>query len=83
MIEKLVNDAIDQFIIEFKKPDTFERIKNVVLEPFMKYIRSKIHMYINILLFVILIYSISQPIILIILIKQNRLLTHVVSQIST
>jgi hypothetical protein len=83
MIEKLVNDIIEQFIIQIKKNETFDRIKNVILEPFMKYIRSKIYMYINILLFVILLYSISQPIILIILFKQNRLLSQALSHIST
>ena len=75
MIDKLVNDIINQCIIEFKKKETFDRIKTVILEPFIKYIRSKIHLYINLLLFVVLLYSIAQPIILVILFKQNRLLT--------
>jgi hypothetical protein len=83
MIDKLVNDIIDQFIIEFKKPEMFDRIRITILDPITKYIRSKIHMYINLLLFVVLLYSLSQPIILVILIKQNRLLTTALSNIST
>jgi hypothetical protein len=82
MIEKLINDIINQIIIEFKKPEIFDRIRTTILDPITKYIRSKIHMYINLLLFVVLLYSLSQPIILVILIKQNRLLTQALSNIS-
>jgi hypothetical protein len=74
MIQKLINDLIEQLIIELKKQETFERIKNVILEPISAYVKSKTYSYINILLFVIILYSISQPLILIILFKQNNLI---------
>jgi hypothetical protein len=82
MIQKLVNDLIEQFIIEFKKQETFERIQNAILEPISRYVKSKTHPYINLLFFIIILYSITQPIILIILFKQNRLIMSTLKQLS-
>lgn len=74
MIQKLVSDLIDQFLIEFKKKETFDRIQNAILEPVSKYIKSKTHRYIHLLFLIIILYSITQPIILILLFRQNRLI---------
>jgi hypothetical protein len=82
MIQKLVNDIIEQFVIEFKKQETFERIQNVILEPISRYVKSKTHPYINLLFFIIILYSITQPIILIILFKQNKLIMNTLKHIS-
>ena len=81
MIQKLINDLIEQLIIELKKQETFERIKNVILEPISAYVKSKTYSYINILLFVIILYSISQPLILIILFRQNNLIMNLTNSL--
>jgi|694.fasta_scaffold84419_5 hypothetical protein len=82
MIQKLVNDLIDQFIIELKKQETFDRIQNTILEPISRYVKSKTHPYINLLLFIIVLYSITQPIILFVLFKQNKLIMSTLKQLS-
>ena len=83
IIQKLVNDLIEQFIIEFKKKETFERIQNTILEPISRYVKSKTHPYINLLFFVIVLYSITQPIILFVLFKQNKLIMTTLKQLSS
>jgi hypothetical protein len=83
MIQKLVNDLIEQFIIEFKKPQTFDRIQSTILEPITRYIKSKTHPYINLLFFIIILYSITQPIILYVLFKQNKLIMSTLKQLSS
>jgi hypothetical protein len=82
MIQKLVNDLIDQFIIEFKKKETFDRIQNTILEPISKYIKMKTHPYINLLFLIIILYSITQPIILIVLFRQNKLIMNTLKHLS-
>jgi hypothetical protein len=82
MIQKLVSDIINQFIIEFKKQETYDKIQNAILEPISKYIKFKTYPYINILLFILILYSITQPIILIILFRQNRMVMSILKQIS-
>lgn len=82
MIQKLVADVINQFIIEFKKQETYDKIQNAILEPISKYIKFKTYPYINILLFILILYSITQPIILIILFRQNRMVMTILKQIS-
>jgi hypothetical protein len=81
MIQKLINDIIEQLIVEIKKQETFERIKNVILEPISSYIKSKTYPYINLLIFVIILYSIIQPLILIILFKQNSLIINLANSL--
>jgi len=82
MIQKLVSDIINQFIIEFKKEETYDKIQNTILEPISRYIKFKTYPYINILLFILILYSITQPIILIILFRQNRMVMSILKQIS-
>ena len=70
---------IELFILE---QETYDKIQNAILEPISKYIKFKTYPYINILLFILILYSITQPIILIILFRQNRMVMSILKQIS-
>jgi hypothetical protein len=79
MIQKVVSDIINQFLSEMKKDETFERIERVVLDPISKYVRKTTYPYIHLVIFILLLYTITLPIIIVILFRQNRLLTHCIS----
>jgi hypothetical protein len=79
MIQKVVSDIINQFLAEMKKDETFERIERVVLDPISKYIRNTTYPYVHLIIFILLLYTLTLPVIVIILFRQNRLLTHCIS----
>lgn len=81
MIQKVVSDIINQFLSELKKDETFERIERVLLDPISKYIRNTTYPYVHLVIFILLLYTITLPVIVIILFRQNRLLSSCVSLI--
>jgi hypothetical protein len=81
MIHNLVKDAVHQFLNEIKKDETFEKIQQYVLDPVTKYVKKTTYPYIHLCIFILLLYTITLPIIIVILVRQNRLLTHCISLI--
>ena len=81
MIQNLVKDAVQQLLNEIKKDETFERIQQYVLDPITRYVKKTTYPYLHLCIFILLLYTITLPIIIVILVRQNRLLTHCIGLI--
>jgi hypothetical protein len=81
MIPNLVKDTVQQLINEIKKEETFDKIQQYVLDPVSRYIRKVSFPYIHLCIFILLIYTLTLPVIIVILVRQNGLLTHCINLI--
>lgn len=74
MIDKITKDFIEKMVIEVKKDDNKNKIKEEILEPILNEFAEKIYPYINVLFFM---YSINLLLIIVILfliiLKRNKI----------
>lgn len=81
MIHNLVKDMVHQLLNEIKKDETFDRIQRYVLDPITYYFKKATYPYFHLCIFILLIYTLTLPVIIVILFRQNRLLTQCISLI--
>lgn len=64
MIEKIIKDFIDKFILEFKKEENRQKLEFEILNPLFTHYTNKIYPYITLLMFL---YCINLVLIILIL----------------
>lgn len=73
--QSLIKDMVQQLLNEIKKDDTTSRIRQYIVDPATRYLKNATYPYVHLCIFILLVYTITLPIIIIILFHQNRLMT--------
>lgn len=71
MIEKIIKDFIDKFILEFKKEENQKKVEFEILNPILTHYTNKIYPYISLLMFLYFINLVLIVIILFLIIMFN------------
>ena len=72
MIEKIIKDFIDKFILEFKKEENQKKLEFEILNPILTHYTNKIYPYISLLMFLYFINLLLIILILFLIIMFNR-----------
>lgn len=72
MIEKIIKDFIDKFILEFKKEENQKKLEFEILNPLLTHYTNKIYPYISLLMFLYFINLVLIVLILFLIIMFNR-----------
>jgi hypothetical protein len=72
MIEKIIKDFIDKFILEFKKEENQKKLEFEILNPILTHYTNKIYPYISLLMFLYFINLVLIVLILFLIIMFNR-----------
>ena len=72
MIEKIIKDLFDKFILEIKKEETQKLLEYEILNPLLTHYTDKIYPYISLLMILYCINLVLIVIILVLLIMFNR-----------
>ena len=72
MIEKIIKDFIDKFILEFKKEENQKKLEFEILNPILTHYTHKIYPYISLLMFLYFINLVLIVLILFLIIMFNR-----------
>ena len=72
MIEKIIKDFIDKFIVEFKKEENQKKLESEILNPLLTHYTNKIYPYISLLMFLYFINLLLIVLILFLIIMFNR-----------